>query len=79
MTVHFAPRGLARARPLPLALPVPRTAPRFAAFVPLPRPEAGLFAGGFGVGVWNFWLAREDVGGFSTKEVSLVLCTPQCR
>ena len=73
MTSHFAPRGLARARPLPLTLPVPRTVPRFAAWVPRPRPEGGRLAVGLGVGVWNFWLARDDVGGLSTNEVSLVL------
>jgi len=71
-------------RPLALASPVPRV-PRV---VPPPRPilevpdplvlEDGAGTRDWrapGVGVWNFGVGFEDVGGFSTNEVSVVLGT----
>lgn len=68
---HLIPRGFALANPLPLA---PRAAPR--PVPPLPvvppplfSPELGL-AGGAGVANFD---DLDDTGGFSTKEVSVVL------
>jgi hypothetical protein len=72
---HLAPRGLALASPLPRTpLPNPRADPPLAAprtSVPprLLRPDGGLAVD---AGVANFEMDFED-GGFSTKDVSVVL------
>jgi len=71
---HLTPRGFALASPLPL---VPRAAPRPmpplpAVPPPLLSPELGL-AGGAGVANFD---DLDDTGGFSTKEVSVVLMPP---
>jgi hypothetical protein len=67
---YFAPRGLAAlARPLAL---VPRKPPLAAPPLPdgaiPPRPPIR-----DGAGVENFGVAFDDVGGLSTKDVSVVL------
>lgn len=68
---YFTPRGFAAlARPLPL---VPRRPPR--AVPPLlagpPRLAPAILDAG--AGVENLRLAFDDVGGLSTKDVSVVL------
>ena len=69
---YFAPRPLAAlASPEPR---VPHEPPRAAP--PLPAgapPRAGPPATRDGAGVENFGVGFEDVGGFSTKDVSVVL------
>ena len=73
---HLAPRGFALANPLPRS---PRPAPRAAlplALVPTsPPPRLGATELGRDerAGVENLDAAFEDAGGFSTKEVSVVL------
>jgi hypothetical protein len=70
---HLAPRPLAAlARPLPR---VPRRPPRAAPPLPAAAPPR-LGAPAIreaGAGVENLGVAFEDVGGFSTKDVSVVL------
>jgi hypothetical protein len=71
--IYFAPRPFAAlARPLPR---VPRSPPRAAP--PLPAgpaaPRAAPAIRDAGAGVANFGVDFEDVGGFSTKDVSVVL------
>ena len=73
---HLTPRGFALANPLPRN---PRPAPRAAlplALVPTsPPPRLGATELGRDerAGVENLGVAFEDAGGFSTKEVSVVL------
>lgn len=69
--VYFIPLGFAAlAKPLPLVpLSPPRAAPPLPAGAAPPLPALILEAG---AGVENFE-AFEDVGGFSTKDVSVVL------
>ena len=64
--LHFPMPILALANPLPLVLPVPRVAPP----LPLAIPDVCLC---FGAGVINLLDDLVEVGGFSTKEVSVVL------
>jgi hypothetical protein len=68
---YFAPRGFAaRARPLPrVPRSPPRAAPPLPAGAPLPTPPIREV----GAGIANFGVAFEDVGGLSTKDVSVVL------
>ena len=66
---HFPVLCFALANPLPLALPVPLIDPPLPAAPPRAILEAGLWAG---AGVVNLDDLVE-VGGFSTKEVSVVL------
>jgi len=63
------PRPLPRVEPraIPLARPLPAGAPRPA------MPPLATFDGG--AGVENLEETFEEVGGFSTKDVSVVLCT----
>ena len=73
---HLAPRGFALASPLPrIPRPVPRAAPHLApapVSVP-PRLLATELGRDERAGVENFGVAFEEAGGFSTKEVSVVL------
>ena len=71
--IYFAPRPFAAlARPLPR---VPRRPPRAAPPLPAgpaaPRPAPAIREAGAGVA--NLGADFEDVGGFSTKDVSVVL------
>lgn len=68
--LYFAPRGFAAlARPLPrVPRSPPRAAPPLPAGTPLPAPAIRE-----GAGVANLGVAFEDVGGLSTKDVSVVL------
>lgn len=71
---YFTPRPFAAlARPLPR---VPRSPPRAAP--PLPAagalPPRGAPIRDAGAGVENLGVGFEEVGGFSTKDVSVVLC-----
>lgn len=71
--IYFAPRPFAAlARPLPR---VPRRPPRAAPPLPAgpaaPRPAPPIRDAGAGVA--NFGADFEDVGGFSTNDVSVVL------
>jgi hypothetical protein len=69
---YFNPLGLAAlANPLPLVpLNPPLAAPPLPAGAPPPPPLTPIFDG---AGVENFGVAFEDIGGFSTKDVSVVL------
>jgi len=70
-TPYFATRPFAAlASPLP---PVPRRPPRAAPPLPAGAPRLGPPAIRDGAGVENFGAGFEDVGGFSTKDVSVVL------
>ena len=73
---HLAPRGLALASPLPRApRPMPRVAPPLTPgpCSPPPRLLGPTLERDVDTGVEKFGVAFEDAGGFSTKEVSVVL------
>ena len=70
---YFRPRPFAAlASPEPrVPLSPPRAAPPLPACATPPRPAPAIFDGG--AGVENLGVGFEDGGGFSTKDVSVVL------